>query len=381
MNQRLPVLSLLAILFISGCKTAQLPASTSAALTATITEEGFLNCFAAGTSLNGKTVWCETSAVALDGKNLIFANDKDMPAGQSPVFTKTPETLADSTQSPTYLTQPTFTRARKYEDFAQTPDRKFILLTTAFDRIKPGSHDWDAYNTILYWRSGDEQHPKVLAPDDTSRNSMVYRQRIAQVLANNEFPGEMPYFKIEGLAATDNQLLFGIREMGKSYESFTYQAKIISVSYRTEKNGNTERIRLLDDWKLINDFDLANADPTLPKPLGLSSLEYDPFQKRFWMLTSQEDNKNGKLDAYLWTATSEELYGNKPFTLVRDPAGQPVHTAGHKAEDLTPLDGNRLLLICDDDTSRTTVGSRIRQPNQAAYTIVTVSNQRNRRSQ
>ncbi|QDK81183.1 hypothetical protein EXU85_22255 [Spirosoma sp. KCTC 42546] len=371
-------IALTALFLISGCKTAKLPANTTNIPTATITEEGFLNCFAAGTSLNGQTVWCEASAVAFDGKNLLFANDKDMPAGQSPVFMKTPATLADSTQSPTYLTQPAYSAARKYEDFAQTPDRKFILLTTAFDRLKPGSHDWDSYNTILYWRTGDEQHPHVLAPDDTSRNSMAYRQRIAQVLATTEFPGEMPYFKIEGLAATDSQLLFGIREAGKSYESFTYQAKVIGVSYRLEKNGDTERIRLADDWKIVNDFDIAKADSTLPKPLALSSLEYDPFQKRFWMLTSQE--ANGKLDAYLWTATSDELYTNRPFTLVRDAQGQPVHTAGHKAEDLTPLDASHLLLICDDDRGRTMVGARTRQPNQAAYTILTVSSQKSRMS-
>lgn len=305
-----------------------------------------------------------------DGKNIMFANDKDMPADRSPVFMKTLATLADSTQPPTYLMQPAFSASRKYEDFAQTPDRKFVLLTTGFDRTKPGSHDWDSYNTILYWRTGDEQHPKVLAPDDTSHTSIAYRQRIAQLLATAEFPGAIPYFKIEGLAAIDRQLLFGIREEGKSYESFTYRAKIISVSYMLEEAGGSERIRLADDWKIINDFDVAKADSTLPKPLALSSLEYDPYRNRFWMLTSQE--ANGQLDAYLWTISPDDLYANKPFTLVRNAQGQPLHTPGHKAEDLTPLDRDRLLLISDDDRARTTVGGRVRQPNQAAYMILTV---------
>jgi hypothetical protein len=369
MTPRFTILAFAAFLLFAGCKTTKLPTHTPQPV-ATITEEGFLNCFAPGTALNGQLVWCEASAVAFDGKDLFFANDKEMPAGQSPVFMKTPATLADSTQSPTYLTQPAFSAARKYEDFAQTPDRGFVLVTTAFDRVKLGSHDWDGYNTILYWCTGDEQHPHVLAPDDTSRTSIAYRQRIAQILANSEFPGEMPYFKVEGLAATDRQLLFGIREEGKSYERFTYRAKIISVSYRIEKTGNNERIRLADDWKLINDFSIAQADSTLPKPLGLSSLEYDPYRNRFWMLTSLE--ATGQLDAYLWTITPENLYTNKPFTLVRNAQGQPLHTPGHKAEDLTPLDSNRLLLIHDDDRAQTTVGSQTRQPNQAAYTILTV---------
>lgn len=346
---------------------------------AKITEEGLLTCFTAGTSLNGQPVWCEASAVLYDGRKLFFANDKDMPAGMSPVFEKAPTSIGDSTTMPTYLTQPVFSAARKYEDFAQTPDRAngFVFLTTAFDRVKPNSHDWDSYNTILYWRKGDEQHPHVLAPDDTSHTSIAYRQRIAQLLATNEFPGALPYFKVEGLAATDKQLLFGIREEGKSYESFTYRARIISVSYRIEKTDNGERIRLSDDWKIINTFDIAKTEPSLPASLALSSLEYDPYRGRFWMLTSLE--KNGQLDAYLWTISPEDLYANKPSTLLRDAQGQPLHTAGHKAEDLTFLDNNRVLLIHDDDRGRTTVGPRTRQPNQAAYTIITVSPQKTRR--
>lgn len=372
MNYRSHAIALTVLLFAAGCKTIKLPFTTKTRpLTATVAEEGLLTCFPSGTSLNGQPVWCEASAALFDGKNLFVANDKDMPSGQSPVFMKTPQRLADSTQSPTYLLSAPFLAARKYEDFAQTPDRRFVLITTAFDRIKSGSHDWDGYNTILYWRSGDEQHPLVLGPDDTSRTSIAYRQRIAQVLASEEFPGALPYFKVEGLAATDRQLLFGIREEGKSYESFTYRAKIIGVSYQIEKVGNVERIRLRDDWKIVNDFSIAKVDSTLPLSLALSSLEYDPYHNRFWMLTSLE--ANGKFDAYLWTATADELYANKPFTLVRNAQGQPVHTPGHKAEDLTLLDRNRLLLIHDDDRARTTVGSRTRQPNQAAYTILTIN--------
>ncbi|WP_080057330.1 hypothetical protein [Spirosoma aerolatum] len=370
MNYKLPVLVLLAGLFSYGCKTAKLP-HQSLPTTASISQEGFLTCFAPGTSLNNQPVWCEASAVLFDGKHILFANDKDMPAGQSPVFMKTLDDLADSTSSPTYLTRPIFSSTRKYEDFAQTPDRRFVLLTTAFDRVKSGSHDWDSYNTILYWRSGDEQHPHVLTPDDTSRTSIAYRQRIAQLLTTSEFPGAIPYFKIEGLAATDKQLLFGIREEGKSYESFTYRAKIISVSYQIEKKGDTERIRLADDWKIINNFDIAAAEPSLPKPLALSSLEYDPYRGCFWLLTSME--ANGQLDAYLWTISQADLYAGKPFSLMRNAQGQPIHTPGHKAEDLTPLDRNRLLLISDDDRTRTTIGTTTRQPNQAAYTILTVN--------
>ncbi|WP_020607287.1 hypothetical protein [Spirosoma spitsbergense] len=368
MYHRLLLVTVTILLLIPGCKTAKLPAGKTLP-TASISEEGFLDCFTPGTSLNGQTVWCEASAVVFDGKNVLIANDKDMPDGLSPVFMKTPATLGDSTQPPLYLTQPIFSAARKYEDFAQTPDQRFVFLTTAFDRVKPGSHDWDGYNTILYWRTGDEQHPHVLAPDDTSRTSMGYRQQLARVLATNEFPGEMPYFKVEGLAATDRQLLFGIREEGKDYKDFMYRAQLVSVSYRIDKTGDGERIRLENDWKVINDFVIAKADSTLPQ-MGLSSLEYDPARQLVWMLTSQEiDNR---LDTFIWAAPLSDVYAGKPFALIRDSQGKPLHTAGHKAEDITILPNNQLLLIADDDRVPTTIGTHTRQPNQAAYFILTL---------
>lgn len=366
MAYRLRILLLFVSLLTFACKTARI---SSGPRSADITEEGLLTCFAPGTLLDGKPVWCEASAVAYDGNTLLFANDKDVPPTLSPVFAKTLATLTDSAQSPTYLMPPAFSAGRKYEDFAQTPDRKFILLTTAFDRVKPGSTDWDGYNTILYWRSGDEQRPHVLAPDDTSQTSIGYRAKLAQLLATDEFPGGAPYFKIEGLAATDQYLLFGVREVGASFSSFKPVDKVVAVSYFTEETSTNTRIRLRDDWRVVADFDPAKAEPTLPQPLSLSSLEYDPYHKRFWLLTSLETTD--RLGAYLWAIAPDDLFANKPFTLVRDSRGQPL-SFGHKAEDLTPLDKNRLLIIHDDDRFQLSVGTKVRQPNQAPYAIVTV---------
>ena len=366
MNHCLRSIILFSLLLTFACKTAKLP---SGPFIATITDEGLLTCFPTGTSLQNEPVWCEVSAVAYDGRNLLFANDKDMPTSLSPVFTKTPVTLADSTLLPTYLMPAPYATGRKYEDFAQTPDRKFVLLTTAFDRVKPGSADWDGYNTILYWRTGDDQHPLVLAPDDSSRTSIAYREKLAQALATSEFPGSVPYFKVEGLAITDRQFLFGIREAGTSFKLFKPVNKIVAVSYTIEKTRAGERIRLRNDWRVIADFDPAKKEASLPHPLSLSSLEYDPGRNCFWMLTSIETQN--QLDAYLWYSTPDDLLADKPFTLVRDAKGQPLRL-GHKGEDLTILDKNRLLIVHDDDRFQLRAGNKIRQPNQAAYTIVTI---------
>jgi hypothetical protein len=357
---------LLVTLLAVACKTARFPSGPHSA---TITEQGLITCFSVGTSPDGKPVWCEASAVAYDGHTVLIANDKNGPANLSPVFSKTPATLADSTQSPTYLMAPAYAEGQKYEDFAQTPNRNFVFLTTAFDRVKPGSTDWNGYNTILYWRTGDEQHPRVLAPSDTSRSSIAYREKLARVLATNEFPDGVPYLKVEGLAATDQHLLFGIREVGESYTSFRPVDKIVAVSYFTETTNQGETLRLSDDWQVVTDFDPAKAEPSLPQPLSLSSIEFDPYRNGFWLLTSLETKDS--LDAYLWFITPADLFANKPFTLMRDSQGRPLRF-GHKAEDLTPLDKNRLLVIHDDDRFQLPVGSQTRQPNQAPYAIVTV---------
>ncbi|RIV26764.1 hypothetical protein DYU11_00110 [Fibrisoma montanum] len=369
MNRRLALLLFLPCLITVSCRTSKPSVSAKAPTSARLVDEGFLTCFAPGTSLSGQLVWCEVSAVVLNGQQALFANDKDVPAGLSPVFSKPVAALSDSTQSPAYLTEGAFIATRKYEDFAQTPDQQLVLLTTAFDRVKSGSSDWDGYNTVLYWPKGHEHQPRVLAPSDTARTSIAYRQPIAQVLANDEFPGAMPYFKIEGLAATDKHLLFGIREEGQSYDNFKHRVKVISVSYKLEGTGTDRRLRLQNDWKLIADFNPASVEPSLPGPLALSSLEYDPARGRFWLLTSLE--ANGQVDAYLWTITQADLFANKPFTLIRDEMGKPLHF-GHKAEDLTLLAPNRLLVVHDDDRVQTTVGGQTRQPNQAAYTVVEI---------
>ncbi|RRB10633.1 hypothetical protein [Larkinella knui] len=362
---------LLVSLSLVECKTGRKAADKSTSvLSASLETENLLSCCDFGTKMpDGSPVWCEASAVLFDNGTVYVANDKDMPAGLSPVFTKPWKALADSTVRPTPLLAEAFRTTRKYEDFATNGD--YVFLTTAFDRVKPGSTDWDSYNTILYWKKGNEANPQVLAPQPGAKNSVAFREQLGNVLAQNRpaFPNGMPYFKVEGLAVMDSLLLFGIREEGEKYDKFDYRVRIVTVPFFVEKTADGERLALRNDWRIVADFDPATV-AGLPKPLALSSLEYDRTRKLFWLLTSIEIN--GQLDAYLWTATPDALLNNRPFTVVRDATGQPVHF-NHKAEDLTLIDANHLLVIHDDDRAATKVGPQIRQPNQAAYTVLKIN--------
>ncbi|WP_138994708.1 hypothetical protein [Larkinella sp. C7] len=362
---------LLLSLSLVECKTSQTTTGkTVPVLRASIETENLLTCCDSGTKMpDGNPVWCEASAVLFDNGTVYVANDKDMPTGLSSVFMKPWKSFADTTVRPTPLLASAFREARKYEDFATNGD--YVFLTTAFDRVKAGSTDWDGYNTILYWKKGNEANPQILTPQRGAKNSVAYREQLSKVLAQNRpaFPNGMPYFKVEGLAVMDSLLLFGIREEGEKYDQFDYRVRIVTVPYFVEKTADGERLALRDHWRIVADFDPATV-ANLPKPLALSSIEYDRNRKLFWLLTSIESN--GQLDAYLWTATPDELLNNRPFKPVRDAAGQPIHF-NHKAEDLTLIDANHLLVIHDDDRANTTVGTKIRQPNQAAYTVLKIN--------
>ena len=330
---------------------------------ATIAYTGFFNCFENGLVAGGQPVWCEASAILYDGSKFFLANDKDMPDQRTSVFYWTAKKgLADTTQSPVYLNTPVFKQGKKWEDFSLTPDGRIVFLSTAFDRIKPGATDWNSYNTILYWQAGNENDPRVLSANHTDSTSVFLRDKLSRVLGSASFPQGMPYFKVEGLAATNDRLFFGIREEGKKFDDFSYKTKIVSVGFHIA-NGFIE---LGDDYKIVTDFNPATADPSLKQPVGISSIEYDRFNNRFLILTSYE--KGEDLDAYLWTATLSDLEKNN-LTLVKDAGGNPLHFS-HKAEDIAVVSKSRVVIIHDDDRVKTSVNGQTRQSNQAAYSVV-----------
>jgi len=355
--------SLFALVFLVHCKTSRVLTVPVTHQTAVVTKQGLINCFEQGLTINGQPVWCEASAILYDGKKMMVANDKDMPDQRSSVFYWTFKNgFADTTQSPGYITNPVFKRVKKIEDFALSPDGKTVFLSTAFDRIKPDNKEWDAYNTILYWQTENENEPKILSGDAPDSTSVFLRSRISAALTSTEFPQGMPYFKIEGLAVTDHQLYMGIREEGKKFDDFKYKVKVITVPYAI----NNGIVSIGKECKVITDINISALEPSLQQPMGLSSIEYDHFNNRFLILTSFESGD--KLGAYLWTATQRELENNK-MNLVKDDQGNPL-AFSNKSEDIAIINKRKIIIIHDDDRVKTTTSGQTRQPNQAAYSVV-----------
>jgi len=351
-------------LVISGCTRKNFLLSNGA----TITQEDFIDCFEANLQAGGRGLWCEASAVFYDGTNLFLANDKDMPGAAASVFFLPYGQAGFKGSKPTYLLQPLLKASQKFEDFATTPSKKYALLTTGFDRIKDNSNEWDGYNALIYWKMSEISQnidPKIAHLQAGEKFSLSLRAAVSRVLNTNEFPNGVPYFKIEGLAATSDKLYFGVREEGKRYDDFKYKVKILTAPYQFVEDS----LAIANDFQILADIDLNTLNPTLPKGLGISSIEYDASRSIFWILTSLESSTQLNC-AYLWWATESDLKMGK-LNLVNEKATNQPLKFTHKAEDITVIGKNQLFVIHDDDRNKTKIGDKTRTPNQAAYSIVT----------
>jgi hypothetical protein len=347
--------------------------TTAKAMQASVGFEGFAIGFADTLKAAGKPFWYEASAVLYDGKSVLVAHDKPMPNGQSSVgLWPSPEALFNQL-APTYFTNPLFRKGIKYEELTQTPDRKWVFLTTAFDRVKEGSKDWDGYNMLLYWPAEKPEQARVLSvpPSDTVSTSVLLRDKIASAIAQSDvdYFGHVRYYKLEGLTATATKLYFGVREEGNSFQDFKPVVKVLSIPYQVVKRGDTQRIELTGSFALVGTVDVTRqTTDRLPDRLALSSIEYDPIRQFFWIITTYENGE--KVGACLWTATEADLAAGK-MELVRSSSGAPFLLT-HKAEDMTFTSPNSILVLHDDDRLPTRVGDIVRKPNQSAYTVLEV---------
>lgn len=207
---------------------------------------------------------------------------------------------------------------------------------------------------------------KVISKNTKDSTSISIRPEFSKVLADDIFPDVMPYFKIEGMAVLNDQFLLGIREYGKNYSDFRYSAKIISVSYEHKD----DMVFIKEDYKVLSDINANSLEPSIKEPLALSSIEYNKYDDNFYLLTSFEDEK-GNIGAYLWTASLTELENNM-MNPVLDEREIPLKF-NHKAEDMTFIGKNKLLVIHDDDKKITRIGEVERLPHQAAYSIVVLN--------
>lgn len=350
-------------------------ATATTACAASVVDRGLIDCFTPLlTRDNGELLHCEASAAMVVADELLLAIDKPVPGiGRSSLLLMKQVDGVPRAWSNRYLGHAAILAARKIEGMTVTPEGKWILAATAFDRMKDDIAEWDGYNMLLAWRVEKdwETQAQVLALSyrDGVVSSSGLREKFHSAL------GSVSYAKIEGLAMLpDGSLLFGVRNVGSSFKDEKPVVKILSVA--------TE---IVDDESpaLVGDPKLAYEPPEALDPegreVGLSSIEYDPFNDRLYLLTSyeEEEKTDEGLGGYLWTLPMADFRNKAMPTLVRDETGAPLHFA-HKPEGLAVIDKDHVLVIHDDDR---VLGREVvedprtqfsRRPHQAAYTVVRV---------
>ncbi|WP_108444978.1 hypothetical protein [Halomonas denitrificans] len=315
---------------------------------ASIRQQGTIHCFPAGLrDEKGRPVNAEVSAVAFDGKRLLMASDKPIPGeARSACFALPIDDRGPDDTRLDYFTQPLIKQAEKYEDFALTADGRHVLATTGFDRIDDESHALNDYNHLLIWPLGEPDKVQVVDPDprDGVEGSLELRGKLSGAIG-------FPYYKIEGLAAIpgergDGLLLFGIREQGNAHDDFAYVSRVVGAHYRISESGNLE---FLDEMREFFAFD-PDRHEGVRFECGLSSLEYDPYHARLYLLTSFETEQDGEehIGGYLWELSLEEFRAGETPRLVTTPKGEPLEFE-HKAEGLAVLDHDRLFVAYDND--------------------------------
>lgn len=354
---------------------AQTNPNVATKLRATVQQEGFAVGYDDTLKAAGKPFWFEASAILYDGKSVLVAHDKPMPDGQASVGSWSSPAAFYGQQTPTYFTGGLYKKGIKYEEMAQSPDRKWIFLTTAFDRVKEGSTDWDAYNMLMCWPAGKPSRAHLLGAsavgDTIAGTSVALRERFSSVLALSDinYYGVVRYFKIEGLAATNDRLFIGIREEGNSYQDFKPVVRLLTIRYEVVGRGAEQHVELVGDFNVLASIDMTKqVTERLPANLALSSIEFDPVRNLFWVITTYESGDS--IGAYLWTANEDDLIAGR-MKLIRTPTNEPLLLT-HKAEDMTFLNAKTLLLISDDDRIPTRVNESVRKPNQAAYTVLSI---------
>ncbi len=369
------ILLSLVVLILAGCTVPRgaINFAERTSVDGRVTRTGIIECFEEGLSYdNGMPVYCEASAVMKIGDELLIGIDKPVPGeALSPVFTLPIRALDEKEITKTqlsYVLEAPFREASKIEAFANAGDSLFFC-TTAFDRIRD-TPEWDSYNALLTWESADYSDLGYVLPEQNGDviSSKLVRFSLQKALANAQFPDGPPYFKVEGLVILPgDRLIFGVREMGESYQKFDYTFILVETTFKRSSFG----IMPEANFRKIYEFK-PEANNRL---LGLSDLTYQPSSNSLIALTSFEgtgDEATKDMFSYLWVLPLNKLAQNSPPIPVLT-NGQPLEIP-HKGEGLVMLDDRTAFVLHDEDRKMSQVetgGKTIeKKPNQAVFSIV-----------
>lgn len=370
-------------------KVSSQPISSTQSLRVSRIGHGKINCFPRATmrTKSKKSATCEISAAIATRYTIWVANDKATPGTRRSSMMQVRYDAKRRTlvpQSPFYWPHPLFKSSKKIEDLTLTPDGRYVFASSAFDRIHASTR-WDGYNRLLYWHAGTQQVGVFSSSKRSQKtNTIPLRRCIQKALQTQAEPQGAPYFKIEGLVALPgNRLLLGVRERGKRYTQAKSVVQLISVPYHIKRGIPSLQMKCT----LVYDA-TQYTHRKIGRSVALSGLTYDAKRKRLYMLTSYEEGKNiQNMGGYLWTLSLDDLRHKRMPQLATTKQGKALHFA-HKAEAVTLLNANTLLVVHDDDraTSDTiqeeleATDRRFRELHQSPYTILRIHEKTQKKS-
>lgn len=363
------------LLFLVGCKTTQLAdIANKTSVEAKIVRTGLLSAYPSELKADSiNYVYAEASAAVKIGDQILMAIDKPTPAKVSPVFT-VPAIAFDqenvARNQVTYVMTAPFPQVMKIEAMTKSPDESVFFATTGFDRVRGSSADWDGFNSLLAWHKKDFSDVQYVNSSERNgvKSSRDLRASFQKALITSQFPNGAPYFKIEALVVLPgNRLIFGVRELGESYQKFDYTFTLLETTYTDTKEG----VQVNPTFKKIYEFKpIVNGNMT-----AISDLLYHAPSNSLIASTSREegtDEKTKTFAAYLWILPMAKVEkGEAPIPVM---SGGKQLEINYKGEGLTWLDNRTLFMICDEDRkdSQVMMGGKMitKQPNQAVFVII-----------
>ena len=320
-----------------------------------------LRCQAAGHPADDD-LRCEPSGVVFSQDTVWLVNDKTIgTAPTSSIMRSAFQGYRLSSTAVGVRGNPISTSSKKWEDIDKTPDGKYIVATTGFDRIKDDG-SWDVYSRLVSWPTGNFEQLSLVQPSSERHGVQSHidlRNTISEVLMESGFANS-EYFKIEGLTLTDKHILLGIREVGLSYEAFQYTVTIVGIPYSV----NVGILQLSGKPFILKTLKLEDQS------WGLSSLTLGHHPDMLLVMVSQEAGpKITDLNARLLRTNLRR--DDASYSWITDATGSPLEFY-RKGEGIAHLGSQRYVIIHDDDrrigtgrdnTSRSDIGS-------ASYDII-----------
>jgi hypothetical protein len=221
------------------------------------------------------------------------------------------------------LRLPRGVQVAKLEGLTRLPSGAFLAVT-AFDRPDP------SFRRLLRF-SYTPAAPVEAVPvavDDTALGAAI---RAASGL---------PWFKIEALAVdrTGTKVLFGVRNVGESYEAPRDVALVVRCPLSDGRVGPPEAV-----------IQLSTAGALGGLAEGLSDLQLDAGGDSFLVLTSHEATENTPEghSGHLFRVPASVLLGAAPPAPV--PLGVPMQELRAKPEGLAVEPSGALVVVFDDD--------------------------------